>query len=127
MLIYTKTSSGKKKKSKSQKLLQANLEHQKFLASVGYTGKRKNVNRSYNMPNLKVEHGSNVGTLSNSIPSSGFRRSIDDYKWRRGAEESPGTIKEIERKKTRIAPAYNKGAVQYISDGTDPTTLGRKI
>lgn len=33
---------------------------------------------------------------------------------------------EIERKKKRIAPAYNKGAYQYITDGTDPSDLGRK-
>ena len=42
-------------------------------------------------------------------------------------EETAETIKEIERKKTRVAPAYNKGATQYITDGADPTTLGRKI
>lgn len=29
-------------------------------------------------------------------------------------------------KKNRIAPAYNKGAYQYITDGTDPKELGKK-
>lgn len=33
--------------------------------------------------------------------------------------------KEIERKKKRIAPAYNKGAYQYITDETNPTDLGK--
>lgn len=35
--------------------------------------------------------------------------------------------KEKERKKTRIAPAYSKGAYQYITDGMDPSELGRKL
>lgn len=34
---------------------------------------------------------------------------------------------EIERKKLRVAPHYSKGAYQYITDGTDLTTLGKKI
>jgi hypothetical protein len=64
--------------------------------------------------------------LSNSV-GNGFKRSVDDYKWKRDREESAATIKEIERKKTRVAPAYNKGAVQYLTEGTDPATIGRKI
>jgi hypothetical protein len=127
MLIYTRTGSGRKKKSKSKKALKAALEHQKFLESVGYTGKRKNVDRSYNMPNLEVENHADVSDLSNSIPAGGFRRSIDDYKWRRGSSESAGTIAEIERKKSRIAPLWNKGSTMYITDAEDPTTLGKKV
>lgn len=34
---------------------------------------------------------------------------------------------EIEKKKKRIAPLYNKGGLQYITDDTDLTTVGRKI
>lgn len=33
---------------------------------------------------------------------------------------------EIEAKKMRVAPAYSKGAYQYITDGTDPRELGCK-
>ncbi len=33
---------------------------------------------------------------------------------------------EVERKKKRIAPMYNKGAYQYVTDGTDPKDIGRK-
>lgn len=29
--------------------------------------------------------------------------------------------------KKRVAPLYNKGPVQYITDGTDLTTLGKKV
>lgn len=79
-----------------------------------------------------------------------------DYSWRRGAEvsqipsleggvvsshsctttsvmdptqlakEPPSVRAEIVAKSRRIAPAYNKGAAQYLSDETDPKTIGRK-
>jgi len=64
--------------------------------------------------------------LSNSV-GNGFKRSVDDYKWRRDRHESDATIAEIEKKKTRLAPIYSKGPVQYLTDGTDPTYLGRKV
>ena len=32
-----------------------------------------------------------------------------------------------EQRKKRVAPAYNKGGYQYISDDTDLTTMGRKV
>ena len=37
----------------------------------------------------------------------------------RGAEETQATVKEIRRKARQIAPAYNKGALQYLPDGKD--------
>jgi hypothetical protein len=41
------------------------------------------------------------------------------HKWKRGAEEREATLKEIRRKATQIAPAYNKGALQYLPGGKD--------
>lgn len=125
MLIYTRTSSGKRKSSKSKRFLQAQEEHKKFLESVGYTGKRK---ARVSFPNLKVENGDGVAELSDNIPGAGgYKRSVDDYKWKRDVVESVSTIAEIEKKKMRVAPAYNKGATQYITDGADLKTLGRKV
>lgn len=34
--------------------------------------------------------------------------------------------KELEQKSKRIAPLFNKGAYQYITDDMDPKTIGRK-
>lgn len=39
---------------------------------------------------------------------------IHSHRWKRGAEESPSTVAEIRRKATRIGPAFNKGALQYL-------------
>ena len=42
-------------------------------------------------------------------------------------KESPEVVEAIDAKAKRIGPHYNKGAAQYITDGTDKHTLGRKI
>ena len=36
--------------------------------------------------------------------------------WKRGAHETEATVREIGRKASKIAPAYNKGALQYLPD-----------
>jgi len=41
--------------------------------------------------------------------------------------ESDEVRAQILAKSTRLAPAYNKGAVQYITDESDPRFLGRKV
>jgi hypothetical protein len=37
-------------------------------------------------------------------------------KWKKGAGETEATVREIRRKALKIAPAYNKGALQYLPD-----------
>lgn len=120
MLIYTRQSSGRKKPSKKAERLRQ--ERKDFFAAILANKTRERPN---NMPDLSTE--SKAAPISNTIPGYGFKKSVNDWKWKRNREESAETIKEIERKKTRVAPAYNKGATQYITDGADPTTLGRKI
>jgi hypothetical protein len=80
--------------------------------------------RSLNMPEPLQQK--NLPPLSNSV-GNGFKRSVDDYKWKRDREESAATIKEIEKKKSRLAPIYSKGPVQYVTEETDIQTLGRKV
>ena len=80
---------------------------------------------SYSFPDLSVKVVS--PTSDNLYVAGGYKRTIDDYKWRKGQTESKETIEAIERKKTRIAPLYNKGPAAYISDGEDLKTLGRKV
>ena len=54
-------------------------------------------------------------------------KTVDDWKWKKDRQETAETIKEIERKKERTAPLFNKGGYQYITDAEDPKTIGRKI
>ena len=41
------------------------------------------------------------------------------HKWQRGIRETEATVKEILRKASKIAPAYKKGALQYLPDEKD--------
>jgi hypothetical protein len=118
-LVYTKTSSGRKKPSK--KTLRLREERKAYFMSV-LKGSTKE--RPVTLPAPFEKKA--LAPLSNSV-GNGFKRSVEDYKWKRDREESAATIKEIEKKKTRIAPAFNKGAAQYITDGADVQTLGRKV
>ena len=43
------------------------------------------------------------------------------------ARESPEVQEQIIAKSKRLAPQFNKGAVQYITEEQDLTVLGRKI
>jgi hypothetical protein len=43
------------------------------------------------------------------------------------AKETPEVREAIIAKSKRLAPAFNKGAVQYVTDGADIETLGRKM
>jgi hypothetical protein len=127
MIIYGHDRSKRRKTGVKQ--ARANAAHAEWLKSVGYYGKRKDVDRSYNLECSFLTIASNrvPSPVSNAI-GNGFKgRSVDDYKWRKEVVETSATIAEIERKKTRVAPAYNKGATQYITDGTDPRYLGRKV
>lgn len=118
-IIYTRNTSGRKKPSK--KTLRLREERKAYFASVLKGSKPE---RYINMPESLPQK--NLPPLSNSV-GNGFKRSVDDYKWKRDREESAATIKEIEKKKTRLAPSFNKGPVQYITDGADVETLGKKV
>ena len=52
---------------------------------------------------------------SDRIPSSApLKDLMHAHKWKRGAAETPSTVKEIGRKARQIAPAYKKGALQHL-------------
>lgn len=118
-LVYTKTSSGRKKPS--AKTLRLREERKAYFASVLKGSKPE---RTINIP--EVAPKKNLPPLSNSV-GNGFKRSVEDYKWKRDREESAATVKAIEEKKKRLAPIANKAGYQYITDGADVETLGRKV
>jgi hypothetical protein len=127
MMIYIRQSSKRKKPSNSKKAQAAREEHKKFLESHGYFGKKFIKTRDWTMPTLTYDK-THDSLLSNNLhESGGFKKSVDDYKWKRNRVESSETTKEIDRKRARVAPGWNKGTLIFITDDTDPTTLGRKI
>ena len=118
-ILYTHNRSSRKKPS--EKVLRLREERKSYFAGLLKDRPRKE--RTLNIPEREVKI---LPPLSNSV-GNGFKRSVEDYKWKRDREETVATIKEIERKKTKVAPIYSKGAFQYLTDGTDPATIGRKI
>jgi hypothetical protein len=118
-LVYTKTSSGRKKPS--AKTLRLREERKTYFKSI-LKGSTKE--RPINLPEPLPKR--ELAPLSNSV-GNGFKRSVEDYKWKRDREESAATIREIEKKKNRLAPVANKTGYQYITDGADVETLGRKV
>ena len=51
--------------------------------------------------------------IPGSAPATDFMHA---HKWKKGVRENVTTVKEIRRKASKIAPAYNKGALQYLPD-----------
>ena len=125
-LIYTKTSSGRKKLDARQQRKLA--EHKAYVAAIlGGTSRKVVRTDTWDQPKGYVRQ-SNLPPVSNNLGTGGgFKRSIDDHKWKADRQESAATIKAIEAKKKQIAPAFSKGAYQYIPSESDVKTLGRKV
>lgn len=124
-IFHVRQSSGKPKPNRSKKHQKAKAEHQKFLASMGIKPVAKKRISPISFPDLTVDRKG--ATLSNAIPSNGFKRSVDDYKWRRDRIETQEAIVEAERKKKRVSIPYNKGPVMLLTESDDPSSLGRKV
>ena len=118
-ILYTHNRSSRKKPS--AKVLRLREERKVYFSAILKDRPRKE--RTLNIPERIVK---DLPPLSNSV-GNGFKRSVEDYKWKRDREESAATVKDIEEKKKRLAPVYSKGPVQYLTEGTDPVTLGKKV
>jgi hypothetical protein len=61
-----------------------------------------------------------VAPTSNRIPGSAAARDLlHAHKWQQGVKETEATTREMQRKSTQLAPAYNKGALQYLPSGAE--------
>jgi len=77
---------------------------------------------------LKLEYRtSDVGHLPSAKKLTVTEEGVFLVEGEDWAAREQAAQEEIERKKKRTAPLYNKGGYQYISDSEDPTTIGRKI
>jgi len=99
-------------------------KHEIFLRNVGYVKSDEKYKNP--LPDLSVSTRG-VGELGNKIPGAIPKRTVDDYKWRKGPEEKPEVIAATERKKLQVAPICNKGAVMFITEESEINTLGRKV
>jgi len=112
--------------AKQQAKAQAKRELEKTLEKYGLKGKRSTgAVGSPLSTGSYVRQGNNVPTSDRITKMEGKRDLMYEHKWKRDASESKETVSEIQRKANNIAPAYSKGAYQYITG--DVKTLGRKI
>lgn len=70
---------------------------------------------------------------NNGFAAAGAKRSVFDTAWQRTYEDDPemavretAALREAEAKSKRVAPAYSKGAYQYITPGENLADIGKK-
>lgn len=76
-----------------------------------------------------MDRKANVSPTSDRITGTVFakRNITTDHKWRKDSVESKQTIEQIERKAGCIAPAFNKGGLQYnIENNPEYIAAGRR-
>lgn len=114
---------------KRQRLEQARVKHDKFLAKYGLTAKRKSKRQlSGEWPEDQLyRRQPQLSDVSNQFANAGFLDDPMAHVWKTGREESTETLLEIEKKRQRAAPMWNKGGYQYITPGSDTKTLGKKV
>jgi len=123
MLIYTNTRSSKKPHSKTKREIE---EYNRWLQSVNPSGKRperKSGPLVQSKPYRRgFEEAKAIPSVDTGAPAVLAVTSImDPFNLQK---EAPEVQEAIIAKSKRVAIAYNKGGYQYISDETDPTTLG---
>jgi hypothetical protein len=125
-LIQTQRSISKRSR-KAKVSPEAKLKHQEFLKAMGYDSSKLDRGPKLLESLFSTDDKYIHSNTTNTIPGNCYKRSIDDYKWKRGVAETKETAQEIEAKAKRIAPLYNKGAAQYITPETDLKSLGKKV
>jgi len=118
-------------KEKQQRLQKARQELEATYSKYGLKQKRHvRLRGTVSKPLLSdpfFRSGNNFPTSDTITRVMGKRDLLTEHKWKSDSQESRETIQEINKKSMRIAPAYNKGGYQLITDASDAKTLGRKI
>jgi hypothetical protein len=115
----------RRKKSNSKRAVEAEAKHNEWLVKQGLTTNQIKLKKAFigNVRNTiqfdDVPRSS--PKLSNSV-GNGFKKGIMENLHK----ESPEVQKEIMAKAARTAPAYSKGAYQYITPGADLSDIGKK-
>ena len=123
--LTTTRYNSKGKKSNSKRLAEATDKHNAWLRERGLHPEQRTLQKAFKgkyenaIPDYNV--GDNLVQLSNSV-GNGYKKGI----MANLHKESPAVQREILDKAKRTAPAYSKGAYQYITPGADLTDIGKK-
>lgn len=119
-------STNKRKKSTNKKLAEANSAHKAWIQDIT-KGKKSStsVDKSW-----ATSYDKSLKSNKSNYVSSGISGSSDSCAAKgimtRLHKESKATREEILRKASRCMPLYNKGGLQYATDGEDLTQVGSK-
>jgi len=100
----------------------AQIEHDKWLHKMGLHPEQlaaKKNKHQVAMPSYKTEE---TVKLSNKIGNGYKTASVIDNLHK----EKVDVQAQIIRKASRVAPIYNKGGYQFVTDGTDPSQIGSR-
>ena len=125
--LTTTRYSSKKKKSNSKRVAESEAKHNAWLAKQGLTPNQLKLKKEFvgNVRESVTDYNLDRNTikLSNNLyVTGGFKKDIITNMHK----ESPEVQKQIMHWANRVAPLYNKGGLQLITDGTDITTVGSK-
>lgn len=126
---------GNTKKKPNARQLKAQAEHDAYLRKMGLhpeqlAAKPKAKPKTLNKVVTVDKTGPQV---SNGFAPAGAKKSVFDSQWQRTYSHDPEmqareqlALAEAQAKTKRIAPAYSKGAYQYITSNETLVDIGKK-
>ena len=137
---YLTTTQYNRKKKSSVRAQKAQAEHDAWLRKQGLHPEQLAAKKAAAAKDAKHQPKENTtprqtmtSLASNEIPGSAPKRSVFDSEWKRVYDDDAmmarelASLKDSRDKAMRIAPLYSKGPAQFMTDGTDCKTVGRKI
>lgn len=124
--IFFTTTSTRKKKKKSSRYAAANASHQAWVQQLT---KGQKVDNKLMNKNWRSEYSETIKVERNYVSSNSFGdpdSCVDRSIMNKLHKESKATREEILRKASRCMPLYNKGGLQYATEGEDLTQVGTK-
>lgn len=121
-ITTTRYSSKGKKVPNTSSQRSAREKHEQWLRSQGLALDQlsKKERQVTALPDYKVKENAKLG--NNIAVKGGFKNGVMDNLHK----ETPAVQRAILEKAKRTAPAYSKGAYQYITDGANLSDLGKK-
>lgn len=119
---YLTTNASGKNKKKSARQIKADAEHAAWLKARGLDRATVQAKVAKEKPRAEMPKYEYTKVQYSNVVGSGTQSGV----MANLANESAQTRKEILNKAKRIAPAYSKGAYQYITPESDLTDIGRK-
>jgi hypothetical protein len=127
---------GNNKRKPSAKQQRAQQAHDKWLLEQGVHPTQLEARQSNKQPR-KLTHVTKPSMTgpqcNNGFAPAGAKRSVFDTVWQRTYEDDPEmakreavALREAEAKSKRVAPAYSKGAYQYITSSESLADIGKK-